>query len=72
MIHKALNHPGRGGSLFEAELERAGAETVCERASYPLKSSVEQERLKCWDKKFDSSALRTSRRQKGKKVEGEK
>lgn len=46
MIHKALNHPGRGGSLFEAELERAGAETVCERASYPLKSSVEHKKEK--------------------------
>lgn len=72
MIHKALNHPGRGDSLFEAELERAGAETVYERANYPLKSSVEHERKKVLRQKIDSSALQTSRRQKGKKVEGEK
>lgn len=50
VIHKAVNHPGRGGCLFEAELERVGAEKVYERASYPLKSSVEHDEKKRQDK----------------------
>lgn len=64
VIHEALNHPGRGGCLFEAELERVGAEKVYERASYPLKSSVEQDGKKESRQRRSSTALQTSRRQR--------
>lgn len=37
MIHPALNHPVRGDCQFEAELEKAETENLCERAGYSLK-----------------------------------
>lgn len=52
MIHTALNHPVRGDCQFEAELERAETENLCERASYSLKCclATRRERKKCQGK----------------------
>lgn len=63
VIHEAVNHPGRGGCLFEGSLQRERAEKVLERASYPLKSDVEQDGKKEARQRDGSTALQTSRGQ---------